>query len=178
MHDAGNVWEYVVVYVDDIIVAMRDAQGFFNELQGLKIGFTMKGVGKPTYHLGVDFFCNKDGTLCLGSQTYAKHLCLSFALLYGEEPKLVFSPLDHNDHPELGDSPLCGPNDIAKFQSLIGACQWTILLCCFDIAQAIMSLSQFLLVHDKGTLITSSGFVVYLQIPSRCNLFSYWDSRP
>ena len=51
--------------------------------------------------------------------------------------------MDHDDHPELDDSPLCGPDDIAKFQSLIGACQWMISLCCFDIAQAIMSLSRF-----------------------------------
>ena len=69
MCDAGDVWEYVVVYVNDLIVAMKGAQGFFNELQGLKIGFTMKGVGKPTHYLGADFFHDKDGTLCLGSQT-------------------------------------------------------------------------------------------------------------
>ena len=56
---------------------------------------------------------------------------------------LVFLPLDHDDHPELDNSLLCGPDDIAKFQLLIGACQWLILLCCFDITQAIMSLSWF-----------------------------------
>ena len=124
-------------------VAMKNAQSFFDELQSPKIGFTMKDMGKPTYHLGADFFHDEDSTLCLGSQTYAKPLCWSFSLLYGEEPKPIFSPLDHDDHPELDDSPLCSPDDIAKFQSLIGACQWMISLCHFDIAQAIMSLSCF-----------------------------------
>ena len=143
MRDIGDVWVYIVTYVDDIIVAMKDAQGFFDALQGPNVGFTMKGIGKPTYHLGTDFFCNADGTLCLSSQTYSKRLCSSFESLYGEQPKTFFSPLDHEDHPKLDDSPLCGPDDTAMFQSLIGACQWMISLCRFDIAHAIMSLSCF-----------------------------------
>ena len=68
MHDSGSAWEYVVIYVDDLIIAMHDPQ-FFNDLQAPQVGFTMKGVGQPTYHLGVDFFCNDDGTLCLGAQS-------------------------------------------------------------------------------------------------------------
>ena len=79
----------------------------------------------------------------MGAQTYAKRLCATFESLYGEQPKTVFSPLDHKDHPELDNTPLCGPDDIAKFQSLIGACQWMISLGHFDIAQSIMSLSRF-----------------------------------
>ena len=143
MQDVGDVWEYIIVYVDDIIVAMKEAQGFFEALQGPNVGFIMKGVGKPTYHLGADFFHDDDGMPCLGSQTYLKWLCSSFESLYGEQPKTFFSPLDHEDHPELDDSLLCGPDDTAKFQSLIGACQWMISLCQFDIAHTIMSLSCF-----------------------------------
>ena len=143
MRDGGNVWEYAVIYVDDIIVAMKDPKAFFDDLQGPKIAFTMKGVGKPTYHLGADFYRDEDGTLCLGAQTYSKRLCATFESLYGEQPKPAFSPLAHDDHPELDNSPLCGPDDTAKFQSLIGACQWLISLCRFDISHAIMSLSRF-----------------------------------
>ena len=140
MRDAGDAWEYIVVYVDDIIVAMKDPKSFFDELQEPdNVGFKMKEVGLPTYHLRADFFHDNDGMLCLGSQTYAKRLCSNFERLYGEAPKSVFSPLDHDDHPKLDDSPFCGPEDTSKFQSLIGACQWMISLCCMDIAQAIMS---------------------------------------
>ena len=118
---------------------MHDHQRFL----GPQVRFTMKGVGQPTYHLGADFFRDDDGTLCMGAQTYSKHLCANFESLYREPPETVFSPLDDEDHPELDDSLLCGPDDIAKFQSLIGACQWIISLCRFDLAHAIMSLSQF-----------------------------------
>ena len=66
-----------------------------------------------------------------------------FESLFGEQPKTCFSPLDHEDHPELDDSPLCGPDDMSKIQSLIGACQWMISLCRLDVAHTVMSLSCF-----------------------------------
>ena len=78
MRDAGDLWEYIVVYVDDIIIAMMEPQAFFDELQGPKVGFTMKGVGTPSYHPGADFFHDDDGTLCLGAQKYSKQLCSTF----------------------------------------------------------------------------------------------------
>ena len=135
---------YRGLYVDDIIVAMNDPKSFFDELQDPdKVGFKMKGVDSPTYHLGADVFRDDDGTLCLGSQTYAKRLCSNFERLYGESPKSVFSRLEHDNHPELDNSLFCGPEETSKFQSLIGACQWMISLCHMDIAQAIMSLSRF-----------------------------------
>ena len=137
MRDGGSVWKYLVVYVDDIIVAMKNAQEFFDELQGPYVGFKMKGIGKPNYHLGADFYCDEDGTLCYSSQTYAKRLCASFESLFGEQPKMYFAPLDPDDHPELDDTPLCRPDNTAKFQSLIGVCQWMISLCRLDIAHAI-----------------------------------------
>ena len=67
MRDAGDVWDYIVVYVDDIIIAMKESHTFFDMLQGLEIRFTMKGIGLPTYHLGANFFHDDDGTLCLGA---------------------------------------------------------------------------------------------------------------
>ena len=150
MWDTGDLWEYVVVYVDDIIVAMKDAKHFFDELQGPNVGFTMKGVGKLNYHLGADFFYDDNGTLCFGSHTYAKRLCSTFETLFSEQPKPYFALLDHEDHPKLDDSPLCGPDDTAKYQSLIGACQWMVSLCWLDIVHALMSLSQFHQCPQKG----------------------------
>ena len=29
MHDVGNVWEYIIMYIDDIIAEMKDPQSFF-----------------------------------------------------------------------------------------------------------------------------------------------------
>ena len=43
MHDLNDMWEFIVVYVDDILAAMNDPQSFFDELQGPNVSFTMKG---------------------------------------------------------------------------------------------------------------------------------------
>ena len=66
MQDVGDAWDYAVIHVGNIIVAMKNPQKFFNDLQGPDVGFMMKGTGKLMYHLGADFFWDDDGTLCLG----------------------------------------------------------------------------------------------------------------
>ena len=111
-------YEYVVVYVDDLFVAMKDPLAFFQELQTDPWNYKLKGVGPPCYHLGNDFFRNSDGTLCMGTQTYAKRLLSNFEKLFGTLPPPVCSPLPEHDRPELDDTPLCGPDDVAKYQSI------------------------------------------------------------
>ena len=143
MHDAGDVYKYLVVYVDDLIAIMKDHKAFFDELQRSPHSYTFNGLTEPRYHLGADYFHDKDGTLCFGAQTYVKRLLTNFESLYRELPCKEKSPLAKNDHPELDTSDVCTPDDIAKFHSIIGACQWMITLCCSDIDQAIMSLNRF-----------------------------------
>ena len=88
----------------------------------------LKNVEEPRYHLGGDFFCDKDGTLCYGAQTYVKHLVETYKQLFDELPIEVHMPMDKDDKPELDDSPLLGPDGIKRFQTLIGAVQWLITL--------------------------------------------------
>ena len=138
--DAGNCYEYVIVYVDDILTTLKDPDTFGKELQSDPWNYKLKNVEEPRFHLGGDFFRDKDGTLCYGAQTYVKRLVETYKELFGEQPKEVHSPLHKDDKPELDDSPLLGPDGIKCFQTLIGAAQWLITLSRFDIAHAIMSL--------------------------------------
>ena len=70
--DAGDVHEYVVVYVDDILTALKNPDKFYSQLQSDPWNYNLKNVEEPRYHLGGDFFRDKDGTLCCGAQTYVK----------------------------------------------------------------------------------------------------------
>ena len=70
--DAGDVCKYVVVYVDDVLTALKDPDSFHKELQSDPWNYKLKTVKEPKYHLGGDFFHDKDGILCCGAQTYAK----------------------------------------------------------------------------------------------------------
>ena len=171
--DAGDLYEYVCTYVDDLLVAMKDPLQFMAVLQSEPHGYKLKGVGSPKYHLGGDFFRDSDGTLCYGAQTYIKHLCDDYTHLFNEEPpKRAHSPLSKGDHPELDSSPLCSPDEISKYQSLIGALQWTISLCRFDIANAVMTLGRYRAAPTVGHLDRVKQIVGYLKLhPHACIQF-------
>ena len=48
MRDAGDAYEYVCTYVDDLLVAMRNPQPFMDALQAEPHNYKLKGVGPPT----------------------------------------------------------------------------------------------------------------------------------
>jgi hypothetical protein len=163
IRDAGDKYEYVCTWVDDLLVAMKNPQEFMDALQSAPHNYKLKGVGPPKYHLGGDFFRDSDGTLCYGAQTYVKRLVQDYVQLFDEEPTNASSPLPKGDHPELDTSDPCGPDDIAKFQSLIGALQWTISLCRFDIANAVMTLSRYRAAPLVGHLERAKRIVGYMK---------------
>ena len=166
IRDAGDCYEYVVVYVDDILTALKDPDKFYKSLQSPPWNYKLKNVEEPKYHLGGDFFRDKDGTLCYGAQTYVKRLVDTFKQLFGIPPTELHAPMDKADKPELDDSSLLGPDGIAKFQSLIGACQWLITLSRFDIGQTVMSLGRFRSAPRVGHLDRLKRLIGYLK--KRC----------
>ena len=160
--DAGDCYEYIAVYVDDLLAALKDPDAFFAALKAPPWNYKLKGVGPVRYHLGGNFHRDSDGVLCYSAQTYVERMVSNYTNLFGEAPPKSKSPLAKGDHPELDDSRLCTPDETAKFQSLIGALQWTISLCRFDIANAVMSLSRFRAEPKIGHLDRSKRIVGYL----------------
>ena len=69
MSPSGSCYKYICVYVDDLLVVMKEPSTFFENLSK-KHGYKLKGVGDPEYHLGGNFGCDSDGTLFLGAKTY------------------------------------------------------------------------------------------------------------
>jgi hypothetical protein len=133
----GSFYDHDTQYLRKrVIKTMKKPQEFFDKLWGDPWNYTLKGVGTPKYHLGGDFFKDKDGTQCYGAQTYVKRLLLNYEIMFGNLPREYFSPLDKTDAPELDTSELCGPDGVNKFQSIIGALQWLISLCRFDTEHA------------------------------------------
>ncbi len=172
IRDAGDVYEYVATWVDDLLVAMKNPKEFMDALQAEPYKYKLKGVEEPKYHLGGDFFRDSDGTLCYGAQTYIRRLVQDYSRLFDEEPSSYRSPLEKGDHPELDMSEPLGPDETAKFQSLIGALQWTISLCRFDIANAVMTLSRYRAAPQRGHLDRAKRVVGYLKkYPHACIRF-------
>ena len=46
-----NHYEYIAVYVDDLVICMKDPQAFCDTLKE-KYKLKLKGVGLISYHLG------------------------------------------------------------------------------------------------------------------------------
>jgi hypothetical protein len=64
MRKNGELYEYVAVYVDDLAIAMKDPKTFTDTLTN-KYKFKLKGTGPISFHLGIDFRREEDGTLCM-----------------------------------------------------------------------------------------------------------------
>jgi hypothetical protein len=64
----------------------------------------------------------------------------------------VTSPLEKGDNPELDMSELCTTEQIAQYQSMIGALQWIVTIGRFDINTAVMTMSGFRMAPRVGHL--------------------------
>ena len=116
----------------------------FKKLLREKYNFKLKGTGEIEYHIGMDFFRDEDGTLCIKPAKYIAKMMDTYTRLFGAPPSTrVHSPAEANDYPKLDDSELLDAEGIQQYQSLIGMLQWIISIGRFDVQTAIMTLSSF-----------------------------------
>ena len=163
MRDAGDCWEYVCTYVDDLCVCLKDPQAFFDELESPKHGYTLKGVGEPDIHLGGNFYRDPDGTLAWGAKKYISRIMENYQNMYKELPKKQNTPIEQDDHPELDTSPELGPEQVEIYQSLIGCLQWAVTLGRIDIMIATMTLSRFRPAPRQGHMVRLHRVLGYLR---------------
>ena len=79
MRDKGDHYEYIAVYVDDLLVFSKDAMSI---IETIRNEYDLKGVGSPEYYLGgdVDMMTNNpsrkdiDGIMEVGHDEKDKHL--------------------------------------------------------------------------------------------------------
>ena len=177
LRDAGDCYEYICVYVDDLMAIMKDAKGFFHILE-TKYHFKLKGVGVPDYHLGGNFGRDTDGTLFWGAKTYIQKMMENYKRMFnGTLPKKCSSPMDKDDSPELDESPNLGPKGVRIYMSMIGALQWAVTLGRFDIAVAVMSMSRFRMEPHEGHLVRVQRIYRYLRAnPDAAIKIQDWNS--
>jgi hypothetical protein len=114
IRDTGDCYEYLCVYVDNLLAILKDPAAFFDILR-TKYNFKLKGVGRPEYHLGGDFGRDPDGVLYWGSKTYIAKLLANYERLYNGPPAKKGSPLDSHNHPELDQTPFLNENDVKVY---------------------------------------------------------------
>jgi hypothetical protein len=143
MRKNGNIYENIAVYIDDLAIAMKNPKEFMNILEN-KHKFKLKGTGPTTFHLGMDFTRDDDGTLCISPTKYIENLVKNYEKSFGMKPSQnVTSTLEKGDRPELDNSELCNDEQISQYQSMIGSLQWIVTIDRFDVHTAVMTMSGF-----------------------------------
>ena len=101
LKDCGTHYEYIAVYVDDLLIASKEPQNVIDTLTN-KHQFKLKGTGPMSYHLGCDFGRDEDGTLHFAPRKYIEKMEECYCSMFGSKPKQTYmSPLEKGDHPEL-----------------------------------------------------------------------------
>ena len=100
MRKKDDHYEYITRYVDDLAISSKDPQAIVDVLQN-KYNFKLKGTGPITYHLGCDFFRDKDGVLCMPPKKYIDQMIATYKRLFGSKPKTVFLPSNEEFIPSL-----------------------------------------------------------------------------
>jgi hypothetical protein len=88
MRESNGLYNYKSVYVNDLLIAARDP-GIITHILEETHMFKLKGVGSLTYHLGRDYFHDKDGTLCYGPRKYIGKIIDQFESIFGSKPKEI-----------------------------------------------------------------------------------------
>ena len=127
-----------------------------------KYKFKFKGTGHISYHLGMDFEREADGTLKYIPRKYIEKMISTYERLFGEKPAHKQSPLLPGDHPELDTSEFLDAEGTQLYQSLIGQLQWLITIGRLDVQVSVMTLSSFRAAPRRGHLDRAKRIVGYV----------------
>ena len=71
MRQSNGLWEYIAVYVDDLVLVVRDPKVIISFLK-YKYKYKLKGTGRIPYHLDCDFFRDDEDILYMAPKKYIK----------------------------------------------------------------------------------------------------------
>ncbi|KAG7354588.1 reverse transcriptase RNA-dependent DNA polymerase [Nitzschia inconspicua] len=96
-----QVWKHIVLYIGDLPIAMKHPRVSIGSLTPKLFEFKLKGIGKISHHLRVQFSQDKDRTLRLGQKKYPKKMTEGYVRFFGSKSRTnAYVPLERGDHPE------------------------------------------------------------------------------
>jgi len=141
----GGITMFVLVYVDDIIVASSTEQATSALLRDLKEQFALKDLGELHYFLGIEVHKTSGGIL-LTQEKYASDLLKRVSMA---NCKPVNTPLSTSEKLSLYEGTPLGAQDTTRYRSIVGALQY-LTLTRPDISFAVNKVCQFL--HAPTTI--------------------------
>lgn len=140
----GSVQIFLLIYVDDIIVASSSSDAVDALLCDLRADFALKDLGSLHYFLGIEVHTRSDGLL-LTQEKYTKDILHRAGML---KCKPVSTPLAINEKLSLSDGTPLSSEDATAYRSVVGALQY-LTLTRPDISFSVNKVCQFL--HSPTT---------------------------
>jgi histone deacetylase 1/2 len=138
-YNKGGVTIFMLIYVDDIIVASSSEKAVDALLHDLGLDFALKDLGELHYFLGIEVKKVHDGII-LSQEKYANDLLHRVNM---QICKAVDTPLFVADKLSLTDGEVFNSEDATCYRSIVGALQY-IMYTRPDIAFSVNKVCQFL----------------------------------
>ena len=177
--DGEKYYEYILVYVDDLLGIGHDANNILDEVRQ-EGRFRIKGdkIAEPENYLGATVAKKSlNGLTCwtMSSVAYIKAAVANVEEKLGRplSPKRGVIPLPTLYRPELEDSIELEPQEITYYQELIGILRWAIELGRVDILHEVSLMSAYQAAPRQGHLNRVLDIFAYLkQDPKKTLYFS------
>jgi hypothetical protein len=183
-------WEYILCYVDDILVISHDPKSAMDKISQY-VQFKPDSVQAPEHYLGADILWHtiQDGNLdtpmkqvwAMSPQEYIKRAIQEveqeLALDNSCLPKKVQTPLAHGYRPELDFTTELDSQRTNYYQGLIGVLRWIVELGRVDIIVPVSMLSRYLVSPREGHLQQVLHIFAYLKQFNRA-MIVFDDSEP
>ena len=138
-YSKGTVVVFVLIYVDDIIVASSTHEAASALLQDLNKDFALKDLGVLNYFLGIEVNKTQDDIL-LTQEKYAKEVLQRVGMM---DCKPVSTPLSTSEKLSAHEGSLLGSKDATNYRSVVGALQY-LTLTRPDLSYSVNKVCQYL----------------------------------
>ena len=139
IYNKGGVHIYMLIYVDDIIIASSSPRAVPELVRNLQQEFAIKDLGDLHYFLGVEVKRKRDGAVLLQTK-YANDLLARVGMT---DCKPVTTPMSNTEKLSRGEGTELSAADATRYRSVVGALQY-LTLTRPDIAFAVNKVCQFL----------------------------------
>jgi hypothetical protein len=141
----GSITIFLLVYVDDIIIASSSSSVVEALLRDLKSDFSLKDLGHLSYFLGIEVKQAADG-ICLSQIKYTTDLLQRVGLL---SCKPAITPLSSTGKLSAHEGEVLSLEDATRYRSIVGALQY-LTLTRPDISFSVNKVCQYL--HSPTTI--------------------------
>lgn len=166
--DGGPYYEYISVYVDDLLIISHDPKYFCEKL--MEIYKLKQGFEKPGTFLGAELprFENNSKDTCFGlsSHKYLVRVLEDLETRLDSRGMKLFtsvSPMDPNYHAETDNSSFLDEGDTNWYQGLIGTLRWLVEIGRIDISHAVCVLSSYLTCPREGHFLAALRIFGFLR---------------